>query len=143
MPKELLAKSPPHYLSPLQQRPKSLFTATCSFSLLSLESQAALIPYNPENKVVCFQRGLHSSSALSLIKLMEPAGILLISHDVWLPQWWPHFIRVRRQGLGSPPSTVIDHWVLSPLHACFFPPLQFFFSSVVYFTNLLTLSSDL
>lgn len=125
--KELLAKSPADYLSPLQQRPKSLFTATCSFSLFCLESQAALIPYNPEKKVVCIQRSLRSSSAVSLIKLMEPAGILLISHDVWLPQWWPHFERVRRQGLGSPSSTVIDHWVLSPLRACFFPPLLLFF----------------
>lgn len=140
--KELVAKSLPDYLSPLQQWPKSFFTATCSFSLLCLESQAAFIPYNPENKVVCIQRSLRWSSALSLIKLMEPAGILLISLDVWLPQWWPHFERVRRQGLGSPPH-YCDHLDLSFRCVYFFPLLLLFFSFVVYFTNLLTLSSDL
>lgn len=123
--KELLAKSPPDYLSPLQQWPKSLFTATCSFSLLRLESQAAFILYNPENKVVCIQRSLRWSSALSLIKLMEPAGILLISLDVWLPQWWPHFERVTGQASGCPPPTIAEVCLfgvfVSFLHSfCFF-----------------------
>ncbi len=124
--KDLLAKSPPDYLSSLQQWPKSS-KEYCHLLLFSPSRKpSSFIPYNPANKVVCIQRSLRWSSALSLIKLMEPAGILLISLDVWLPQWWPHLERVRRQGLGSPPPTTVITEVclfgvfVSFHHSCFF-----------------------